>query len=186
MRPAEIGYVRILIFTCMGMAALRALGSDESSTEFPPLPTAIHATRLDYSEFDTPEAVTVITQDDIRRSGYLEIAEIFRSVPGFRIVKIGDQSRVSYHGTTAIQNRRMLVTIDGRTVLIGTGQYVAFDRLPIDLEDIARVTITRGPNGAAWGDNAFLASIDIRTTGRDSPQGIAVRAGGGANGREKY
>lgn len=155
----------------------------ESGTD---LPAAIHATRLDYSEFDTPEAVTVITADDIRLAGYLEISEIFRSVPGFRIVKIGDESRISYHGTAAIQQRRLLVTIDGKSVLIGNGQYVEFDRLPIDLEDIDRVTITRGPNGAAWGDNAFLASIDFRTTGRDNPQGIAIRAGGGANGREKY
>lgn len=186
MRPAANGFVRTLIVTCLSVVALHALASDESSTEIPALPSAIHATRLDYSEFDTPEAVTVITQDDIRRNGYLEISEIFRSVPGFRIVRIGDESRVSYHGTTAIQHRRLLVTIDGRSVLIGTGQYVAFDRLPIGLEDIARVTITRGPNGAAWGDNAFLASIDFATTGRDHPEGIAVRAGGGANGREKY
>src|SRR5688500_13307288 len=61
---------------------------------------AIHPTRLDYSEFDVPEAVTVITQEDIRRAGYLEISEIFRAVPGFRIVKIGDESRLGYHGTT--------------------------------------------------------------------------------------
>lgn len=148
-----------------------------------PLPPAIHATRLDYSEFEVPEAVTVITQADIRRAGFLEISEIFRSVPGFRIVKIGDESRVSYHGTTVSQNRRMLITIDGRSVLIGDGQYVEFDRLPIELEDIERVTITRGPNGAAYGDNAFLASIDFKTIGRDAPRGVSIRAGGGHNDR---
>ncbi len=156
-------------------------GLDDTSS----LPPAIHATRLDYSEFDSPEAVTVITADDIRLAGYIEISEIFRSVPGFRVLKIGDDSRVSYHGTAAIQQRRLLVTIDGKNVLIGNGQYVEFDRLPIDLQDISRVTITRGPNGAAWGDNAFLASIDFETTGRDSPRGVSVRGGGGSNDREK-
>lgn len=168
-----------------GVARAESTQQDDwgSSTD---LPAAIHATRLDYSEFDAPEAVTVITADDIRSAGYLEISEIFRSVPGFRVVKVGDESRISYHGTAAIQQRRMLVTIDGKSVLVGNGQYVEFDRLPIDLEDVDRVTITRGPNGAAWGDNAFLASIDFRTTGSDNPQGVAVRAGGGANEREKY
>lgn len=186
MRPTANCSVRTLVLTCLSTGAVHSWAGDENSTEISTVPPAIHTTRLDYSEFDTPEAVTVITQDDIRRAGYLEISEIFRSVPGFRIAKIGDDSRVSYHGTTVIQNRRMLVTIDGKSVLIGTGQYVEFDRLPLDLEDIARVTITRGPNGAAWGDNAFLASIDFETTGRDYPRGIAVRAGGGANDREKY
>ena len=148
-------------------------------------PPAIHPTRLDYSEFDVPEAVTVITQEDIRRAGYLEISEIFRAVPGFRIVKIGDESRLGYHGTTVSQHRRMLITIDGRSVLIGDSQYVEFDRLPLELEDIERVTITRGPNGAAYGDNAFLASVDFQTVGRDSPRGLSLRLGGGYNDREK-
>jgi iron complex outermembrane receptor protein len=159
--------------------------SRNSLSDSAPLPPAIHATRLDYSEFDAPEAVSVVTREEIRLAGYLEISEIFRSVPGFRIVKIGDESRVSYHGTIVQQNRRMLVTIDGRSVLIGDGQYVEFDRLPIDLEDIARVTVTRGPNGAAYGDNAFLASIDFQTVGLDDTRGISVRAGGGHNGRRK-
>jgi iron complex outermembrane receptor protein len=161
------------------------LAAQSSEGELSDLAPAIHATRLDYSEFDVPEAVTVVTQEDIRRAGYLEISEIFRSVPGFRIVKIGDESRLGYHGTTVAQYRRMLITIDGKSVLIGDSQYVEFDRLPIELEDIERVTITRGPNGAAYGDNAFLASIDFQTVGRNSPRGLSLRAGAGYNDRQK-
>jgi iron complex outermembrane recepter protein len=162
-----------------------AFAQESSESNLSDIGPAIHPTRLDYSEFDVPEAVTVITREDIRRAGYLEISEIFRAVPGFRIVKIGDESRLGYHGTTVSQHRRMLVTVDGRSVLIGDSQYVEFDRLPIELEDIERVTITRGPNGAAYGDNAFLASVDFETVGPDSPRGLAVRAGAGHNDREK-
>jgi iron complex outermembrane receptor protein len=146
---------------------------------------AIHVTRLDYSAFDVPEAVTVITREDIREAGYLKISEIFRGVAGFRVVDVGSESRVSYHGTAAQQVRRMLVSINGRSVLVGDGQYAEFNRLPIALEDVERVTVTRGPNGAAYGDNAFLVSIDFRTAGRDDPQGVTVRAGGGNEGRER-
>lgn len=187
MRPADSA-AWIVAFALLDPNPIEASEAPEESNweDASDPPAAIHATRLDYSEFDSPEAVTVITADDIRQAGYVEISEIFRSVPGFRVLKIGDESRISYHGTAAIQQRRMLVTIDGKNVLIGNGQYVEFDRLPIDLEDVSRVTITRGPNGAAWGDNAFLASVDFETTGRDSPQGISVRAGGGANDREKF
>jgi iron complex outermembrane recepter protein len=174
--------------TLASLAACSCAVAGELPEEFDMAGTApaIHPTRLDYSEFDVPEAVTVVTQEDIRRAGYLEISEIFRSVPGFRIVKIGDESRLGYHGTTVSQHRRMLITIDGRSVLIGDSQYVEFDRLPLEIEDIARVTITRGPNGAAYGDNAFLASIDFQTVGRDSPRGLSLRAGGGYNDREKF
>jgi iron complex outermembrane recepter protein len=151
----------------------------------PPLLPAIHATRLDYSEWDVPESVTVITQEDIWQAGYLEISEIFRTVPGFRIVKVGDESRVSYHGTTVRQNRRMRITIDGHTILAADGQSVEFDRLPIQLEDIRRITIARGPNATAFGENAFLASINFETLGRDDPREISLRGGGGDNGRRR-
>jgi iron complex outermembrane recepter protein len=154
-------------------------------TSGPQLDPAIHATRLDYSEWDVPEAVTVITKEDIWRAGYLEISEIFRSVPGFRIVKVGDESRVSYHGTTVRQNRRMRLTIDGHTILVADGQYIEFDRLPIQMEDIRRITITRGPNAAAFGENAFLASINFETLARDDPRGLSLRAGGGDNARRR-
>lgn len=134
MSPASHG-ARILVLVCIGTGSVetRAGTSEENDWEdTAPPPPAIHATRLDYPELDSPEAVTVITAEDIRLAGYIEISEIFRSVPGFRVLKIGDDSRVSYHGTTAIQQRRLLVTIDGKNVLIGNGQYVEFDRLPID------------------------------------------------------
>lgn len=70
--------------------------SDEFS-----LGPAIQATRLDYSRFEIPASVTVLTQEDIRRQGFIEVSEIFRAVPGFRIVKIGDESRISYHSTSS-------------------------------------------------------------------------------------
>ena len=111
------GTSALLSWTLVSVQSVSAQDAEDLSDALH-LPPAIHATRLDYSEFDVPEAVTVVTQDDIRLAGYLEISEIFRSVPGFRIVKIGDESRLSYHGTNGTQNRRMLITIDGRTVLI--------------------------------------------------------------------
>jgi len=173
------------LLTSSPIALAQSLLEQDDLSSGPPLAPAIHPTRLDYSKWDIPEAVTVITQDDIWRAGYVEISEIFRSVPGFRIAKIGDESRVSYHGTTVRQNRRMRITIDGHTILVADGQYIEFGRLPIQLEDIRRVTITRGPNAAAFGENAFLASINFETLARDDPRGLSLRGGGGDNARRR-
>lgn len=165
-------------------AAIAAQNDAFSDTD--PMAAAIHVTRLDYSKFDSPEAVTVVTQEDIRNSGYLDISDVFRSVPGFRLVKIGAETRVSYHGTTVRQNRRLRVTINGKNILIGDGEYVEFDRLPITIEDVSRIVITRGPNGVSFGDNAFLANIDIQTIGRSDPRFSSARVAAGYNGRSKY
>ena len=175
-----------VVSTMLSGVTKEAMAEDSFADTANSMPAAIHSTRLDYSKFDSPEAVTVITSEDIRNAGYLDVPEIFRSVAGFRIVKIGVESRVSYHGTSDRENRRMRVTINGRNVLIGDGQYVEFNRLPIALKDISRVTITRGPNGAAYGDNAFLANIDFETMGPNDAHGSYIRAGGGYNGRSNY
>src|ERR1700722_7407980 len=88
-----------------GSVAADGPPSDVALSDSGALAPAIHATRLDYSAWEVPEAVTVVTQEDIRQAGYLKISEIFRAVPGFRIVDIGAESRVSYHGTSAQQVR---------------------------------------------------------------------------------
>ena len=163
-----------------------ASGAGAQDSDMADLGPAIHATRLEYSKFEAPEAVTVITQDDIREAGFLEVSEVFRAVPGFRIVKDGDEVRLGYHGTTGRPNRRMLVTINGRSILTSDGEWIDLDRIPLDFEDIARITITRGPNGAAYGDNAFAVSVDFQTIGSDDATGVTARGGGGSNARQKY
>jgi len=154
----------------------------ESGSEVEP---AIHATRLKYSKFDMPEAVTVITQQQIFERGVLEVSEIFRGVPGFRIVKIGDETRVSYHGTAHRQNRRMKITVNGKSVLHADGAYVEFDRLPFDIDDIATVTILRGPNGASFGDNAFFASINFVLKSASEKNLMGGRAAIGSNDNDQ-
>src|SRR4051812_26256340 len=84
---AKRAHVRagVLVFVCFCSSTSFADSFNDDLTKAEPMPAAIHATRLDYSELDSPEAVTIITQDDIRRAGYLNVSEIFRAVPGFRL-----------------------------------------------------------------------------------------------------
>src|SRR5262245_59515696 len=104
--------VLLVVAALSGLHGSAALGAsrDDYLSASRTLAPAIHGTRLDYSKFDVPESVTVITQDEIREAGYLKISEIFRAVPGFRVVDVGAEARVSYHGTAARQVRRMLVS----------------------------------------------------------------------------
>jgi len=68
----------------------------------------------------------------------------------FRIVNIGSESRVSYHGTTVRQVRRMLVSIDGRSVLVGDDEYLEFNRLPIALADMITTILLEHEEKTYW------------------------------------
>ncbi len=171
----------IIFISALSSITLYANTLDDLSEA--PVEEAIQATRLDHSKFTAPVAVSVITQREISERGYLTLHDLFRDVPGFRVTVLGTEKRLSYHGTAVRQNRRLRVTVDGVNVLIGDGAYVEFNRLPITLDDIARVTIVRGTNGASYGDNAFLASIDFQLKDADDGRGSGLLLGYGQDDR---
>src|SRR5687767_11891689 len=73
--------------------------------------------RLPESLWDTPAAMYVITQEDIRRSGATTIPDVLRLAPGV-IVSQSDANRwaVGVRGFADIFSKSVLVLIDGRSV----------------------------------------------------------------------
>jgi iron complex outermembrane receptor protein len=126
------------------------------------LPVVLSASRLSQPQQDAPAAVTVIDQEMIRASGFREIPDLFRLVPGFSVSNYtGSIPVVTYHGMSDAYSRRMQVLVDGRSIYnVGFGQ-VNWRDLPLAIEDIERIEIVRGPNAATYGPNAFLAVINI-------------------------
>jgi iron complex outermembrane receptor protein len=77
----------------LGAALLLALpgmvhgAADELSERdfFADLPVILSASRLAQSPLDAPAAVTVIDRETIRDSGFTELHDLFRLVPGFLV-----------------------------------------------------------------------------------------------------
>ena len=129
-----------------------------------PVPTVITATRIEQSVLDAPMAVTVIDSNWIRSSGAREIPDLLRQVPGLIVARdSGAGVFVSQHGYAPEQARRMQVLIDGRSVLGPGLARVDWVSLPVEIEDIERIEVVRGPNSATYGANSFLGVINIIT-----------------------
>lgn len=127
-------------------------------------PVVLSATRLRQSLLDAPAAVTIIDRQMIEQSGVREIPEILRLVPGMVVgYESGSEAFVSYHGTAADQARRMQVLIDGRSIYQPLLASVDWVGLPLELADIERIEVIRGPNAASYGVNSFLAVVNIIT-----------------------
>lgn len=163
---------------------------------FEDLPVVLSASRLSQPVSETPAAVTVIDQDMIRASGFRDIPDLLRLVPGFTVAYTRDNTwGVSYHGLGDAFSRRMQVLIDGRSVYTPGFGEVPWASLPISVEDIERIEVVRGPNSAAYGSNAFLGVVNIITkaaaqvvgshlsvqAGNRSNSGALFRYGNGAN-----
>lgn len=122
-----------------------------------------------------PAAVYVLTDEDIRRSGYTSIPELLRLVPGMHVAKSNSSTwAISTRGFSDVFANKLLVMIDGRTVYspIFSGTY--WDVQDYVLEDIERIEVVRGPGGTLWGGNAVNGVVNIITKKAKKTQGGLV------------
>jgi iron complex outermembrane recepter protein len=138
------------------------------------------ASRKEQRADEAPAAVSVLTQDDIRRSGIHTLPELFRLVPGVQVAEINSSSwAVSIRGFNDQFSNKLLVLIDGRSIYKRNTSGVFWDAEDLVLDDIDRIEIVRGPGGAVWGANAVNGVINIVTKAAKDTQGALVRVGVG-------
>jgi iron complex outermembrane receptor protein len=152
-----------LLFT-LPTVPVQALDYTAEADFFGESPIVLTVSRLHKPVSQSPASVSVIDREMIRNSGARELADLFRMVPGFIISDfLGHTPVVTYQGLGQIFHRQMQVLIDGRSVFIPSSGGVPWSSLPLMIEDIERIEVTRGPNAVTYGSNAFLATINIIT-----------------------
>jgi iron complex outermembrane receptor protein len=133
---------------------------------------------------ETPAAVFVVTQEDIRRSGATTIPEILRTVPGLHVAQIsGHVWAITARGFNGRYANKLLVLIDGRSVYSPINAGVDWDVQDTLLEDIDHIEVIRGPGGTLWGANAVSGVINIITRHSLETQGGIVTSGSGVTDR---
>ena len=169
-------------------SALLNLSEDDYIGE---VPKVLTVSRLAQPKEDSPSAVTVIDSATIRASGIVDLPEIFRLVPGFYVGKspgyiYNTNHAVSYHGMTSAYSGSMQVLINGRSVYSPLYGGVQWSELPITVDDIDRIEITRGPNAASYGANSFFGVISIITKDAKDLTDSSVRLTHGTGRNEAF
>lgn len=132
----------------------------------------------------TADAIYVITQEDIRRSGVSSIPELLRMVPGLQVARIDANSwSVTARGFGGRFANKMLILIDGRSIYNHMYSGVYWEQNTVPLDDIERIEVIRGPGATMWGANAVNGVINIITKPARGTQGLAIVTGGGSEER---
>ncbi len=133
---------------------------------------------------ETSNAVYVITETDIKRSGAVVVPDLFRMVPGFDVVDIhGGTSGVSARGFNERFAQRMLFMIDGRSIYSPMFGGVFWEVTNVFLEDIKQIEIIRGPGATIWGANSACGVVNIITKDPDEDTGAVLTV---KSGTKKY
>lgn len=134
------------------------------------------------SKMGAAAAVTVITAEDIRRSGFTSVPEALRMVPGVQVARI-DASRwaISIRGFLQEFTNKLLVMVDGRSVYTPLFGGTVWNEQNMAIEDIARIEVVRGPGGTLWGANAVNGIINIISKKASATQGTRLHLFGGSH-----
>lgn len=137
------------------------------------------ATRHDTPINKAPSIITTITGEEIRNSGFRNFAEILRTIPGFEISFAPQYGNVVplMRGMTGANKVR--VQFNGHLLNIPQNgdAFAQYEDFPV--ENIKRIEIIRGPGSAMYGENAFLAVINIITEDAHDIDGAKINVGYG-------
>ncbi|MEP0847359.1 MAG: TonB-dependent receptor [Phycisphaerae bacterium] len=148
--------------------------------------TVVTAARHEQPIDTVPYAVTVITAEDIRRSGVRSVPDALRLAAGVDVAELSyGNAAVSPRGMHGFLAHATLVLVDGRQIFDPFFGGTVWGSWPFQLEDIERIEVIRGPGGVTWGANAMNGVINIITKDPKDQAGLTATGGGGSRGANK-
>lgn len=123
----------------------------------------VTARKTSESLFETPVAVSVISGEFLEQTGFVEVGDIVRFVPGFDLTPLNTTratgSKIRGISTFSFSDgfeSSVATVIDG--VVLGREAQGFFDFV-----DVESIEVIKGPQGTLFGKNASAGVINIRT-----------------------
>jgi iron complex outermembrane receptor protein len=144
-------------------SASDSASTDGASTDA--LDFVVTASRTSESASKVPGQLSVITADDIAKSGLTRITDILQTVPGIRVARDrnGGGIDVSMRGIASdYGNGKVLIIVDGMRLNHVQGK-AAVNWGAINLSEVERIEVLDGGASVQYGDNAQVGVINIIT-----------------------
>ncbi len=148
----------------------------------------VTSSRFIQKSVEAASSISVITSVDIKNFNYSTLGEALNSQRG--IYLSGDRN-YSYAGSRGFgrptdYNNRILVMIDGHILNdVVYGSSFLGNELGINMKNIEKIEIVRGPGASVYGSGAMLNIINIIMKKGSDTDGQAVSAGAGSFGRKE-
>lgn len=167
----------LMVALSSGLLISQAQAADEDTVER----IEVTGSRIKRTDLETPVPVTVISRQDIKQIGAINVADILNNSPV--AIAGSDQSNSAFSTTTVGLNttelrnlgeERTLVLVNGRRFVSGvdpsTGYAVDLNAIPAAL--IERIEILKSASSAIYGSDAIAGVVNIIT--RKDFEGVEV------------
>lgn len=181
-----VGFMLSLSSNALGQVPLTNAPEEESMEEelkFLKEESVSIAVRHEQPISQAPSNVYVITDEDIRNSGSIDLPTILRRIPGMEVIQMtGADFDVSVRGDNQPRANKLLVLVDGRSIYLDIQGEVLWKAIPVTLPEIKRIEVLKGPASALYGFNAFDGVVNIITKSAAEMKGTTLQVGGGEFG----
>ena len=175
--PTALASLLCVALAVAGSAAYSASyaeGTDEN-VFFMDVPVVFAAAKFEQAASDAAASVTVISAEEIERCGYRTIDDALRTVTGLHVVYDRDYSTLGVRGylSPGDYNSRILLLINGDSmnedVYGSAGLGTIFN---MDMEQVERIEIVKGPGSALYGTSALFAVVNVVTKDAEAAPGV--------------
>lgn len=116
---------------------------------------------------------TILTEEDIRRSGATSIPEALKTVPGIIVTRTDtDKWAIGIRGFKGVFNSKQLILIDNRPITSPYFAEVFWGTQGLPIEMVKQIEIIRGPWTSLWGAESFNGVINIITKHASDLKGV--------------
>ncbi len=112
-------------------------------------------------EKEIGRSYTVITAEQLDQSQARYVSDVLRQVPGFAVSRSGGYGSLTNFRVRGSESNHTLVLIDG--VRVSDTSTNAVDLSRLDISNVERIEILRGPQSAFWGADAMAGVVNIIT-----------------------
>lgn len=112
-----------------------------------------------------PSVVTVLAREDLQALGYRTLKEALRNAAGFDVNDDGAWADIGTRGLNAngTHGGMLRVMVDGHDMAWRQFGWNLVDRSWVDLDDVERIEIVRGPTAAVWGSGGIGGAVNVVT-----------------------
>lgn len=146
----------------------------------PPEVTVV-GSRVPTSDDDLAASITVLRRDDFEVVKPAELADLLRRVAGLHVDTVGGRGGTGSIYVRGADPNYTLVLVNGVRVNDPTNSRGgSFDLSALDIADVERIEIARGPYSAIYGGDALAGVINIVTHPEATTSTLTVDAAAGA------
>jgi vitamin B12 transporter len=121
----------------------------------------VSATRIETTIATSPDAITVVTREEIEQLQARTVADVLVTVPGVIVSHTGQPGSQTSVFMRGANSGHTLVLVDG--VRVNSAFNGRYDFVDLSVDNVERIEVVRGPQSTRYGSDALGGVINIVT-----------------------